>query len=187
MARFIDEIGLFAVGSAHVPDTDECDVCGRTWEGVEFSQFGDLKVCKPCYGRVEVWIFDHMVEILAWLRQRQAFDRSRIEFEEALAKGVIPVIRPLPGPVPRLLDKCGQLQLDPDCNLCGRRSGEKAVEILGGLLVGDCCFHIIDEAIWHRLEDITPWYRRVVSLRRQALDHRQELINQLTGAVKQTK
>jgi len=58
---------------------------------------------------------------------------------------------------------------------------------LGGKQICECCFEAVENAVLQRMEDIIPWFTRILQARERQTEAIQRLIAQLRETLQQTE
>jgi len=59
------------------------------------------------------------------------------------------------------------------------RTGAIGFTNFGTLQVLDCCYEKVEKAVLSRMDDILPWFIRILESKRQALEQQEELVAKL--------
>lgn len=70
------------------------------------------------------------------------------------------------------------------CDWCGTKYPDRAYPLsesisftkFGDLTIVECCFEKVEEAVFSRIDDIIPWFVRILLSRRQTLEQREGMI-----------
>lgn len=76
------------------------------------------------------------------------------------------------------------------CEWCGMKYPENdpsddSVKFtnFGGKTIAECCFEDIEDAVLRRMNDIIPWFKRIIRSRRKFVQNQEDLLHDLKRAM----